>query len=254
MIHLINNNNGGDESEMYGTYANMLGLLGTMWLQQQVIFEPTPKSSLSLFMERMGDATTAPHIKRWFLRTLQKKPEVAYTILNVCEQAYLIASGQMHKRAQTRVFAQCNYTLVDTSPYKQIDKMGVQLVVKLNSAAQGGKTFTHYMMWENSVRFSAAKRQTDLKRSHELLEMRDTAKKRAQQPGNDRNRDKLHNDTKTKKELRREQQKLKLDSLSEDNKTGKIICDGYLKCPTLLGPTQPWGGRTTVTALPARGS
>ena len=100
-------------NEMYGTYAGILDLLGTLWLQQQVIFEPTPKSSLCLFAELVGDAITAPHIKRWLLRTLQRKPEVAYAILNVCEQAYLLASGQTRKRAQTVLSAQGNYALVD---------------------------------------------------------------------------------------------------------------------------------------------
>ena len=85
-------------NEMYGTYNDILGLLGTLWLQQQVIFEPTPKSTLCLFAELVGDAITAPHIKRWLLRTLQRKPKVAYAILNVCEQAYLLALGQTRKR------------------------------------------------------------------------------------------------------------------------------------------------------------
>ena len=82
-----------------------------------MIFEPTPKSRLSLFAAMVGDVITAPHIKRWLLRTLQKKPEVAYAILNVCEQAYLLASGQTHKRAQTRLFTQCDWPAVDASPY-----------------------------------------------------------------------------------------------------------------------------------------
>ena len=142
-----------------------------MWLQQQVIFEPTPKSSLCLFAELVGNAITAPHIKRWLLRTLQKKPEVAYTILNVCEQAYLLASGQTRKRAQTLLFAQGDYASVDASPYEQIDEMGIQLVAKLDSAARGGETFTPCMMWENSLRLTAAQRQKDLKRSHELLDL-----------------------------------------------------------------------------------
>ena len=135
-------------NEMYGTYTNIPGLLGTLWLQQQVIFKPTPKSSLFSFTELVGDAITAPHIKRWLLRTLQRKPEVAYTILNVCEQAYLLASGQTRKRAQIILFAQGDYASVDASSYKQINKMGVQLVAKLDIAACGGETFTPCMMWE----------------------------------------------------------------------------------------------------------
>ena len=139
------------------------------------------------------------------------------------------------------LFAQGDYALVDALPYEQIDKMGIQLVAKLNSAARGGKTFTHCMMWENSVHFGAAKRHTDLKHSHELLDMRDVADKRARRPGPDCDHDKLRDNMKTKKKLRRKRQRLKLDSLSNDDKTSEIIGDGYLKCPTLLGSKQPCG-------------
>ena len=127
---------------MYGTYNDILGLLGTLWLQPQVIFEPTPESSLCLFAELVGDAIIAPHIKRWLLRTLQKKPEVAYAILNVCEQAYLLALGQTRKRAQMVLFAQGDFASVDASPYEQINEMGIALVAKLDSAARGGENFT----------------------------------------------------------------------------------------------------------------
>jgi hypothetical protein len=48
----------------FGLYADILGLLDTMWLQQQVVAELEPKSSLTLFAEVLGNAICTPHIKR----------------------------------------------------------------------------------------------------------------------------------------------------------------------------------------------
>ena len=68
--------------------------------------------------------------------------------------------------------------------------MGTTLVAKLDSAARGGEAFTPCMMWENSLRLTATKRQKDLKRSCELLDIRDAADKRARQKSNERGDDK----------------------------------------------------------------
>ena len=108
--------------------------------------------------------------------------------------------------------------------------MGIQLVAKLDSAARGGKTFPPCMMWENSLRLTAAQRQKDLKRSRKLLNLRDAADKRACRPGNDRYRNRNRDDTKSKRQLRHDHEQKWLDSAPANAKSGEIIGDGYLKC------------------------
>ena len=80
-------------NKCFGTSANILGLLGNRWLEQQMFFGLEPKSALTLFAEMVGDDVCAPVIKRWLLRALVKKPEIMYTILDYAKQAYLLALG-----------------------------------------------------------------------------------------------------------------------------------------------------------------
>ena len=78
-----------------------------------MIFEQEPKSCLTLFVEVLGDAICAPHIKRWLLCSLPKKPEVAHTILNYCDQAYFLVMGMARKRGQTKLVAASSWDMVD---------------------------------------------------------------------------------------------------------------------------------------------
>ena len=100
-------------NKMFGSYPDIIGLLGNICLQQQVIFEQEPTSFLTLFVEVLGDAVCLPHIKRWLLCSLPKKPEIAYAILDHCEQAYLLVTGMVRKWGQTKLVATGSWDMVD---------------------------------------------------------------------------------------------------------------------------------------------
>ena len=93
-----------DINEDFGLYKDILGLLGNVQMQQAIFFEVSPKSACVEFIELVGDALCNPKIKRWVCTNEAKKPEIAYAILNIYKQAYLLAMGQTRKRAK---IAQC---------------------------------------------------------------------------------------------------------------------------------------------------
>jgi hypothetical protein len=229
-------------NEMFGSYSDILGLLGNIWLQQQVIFEVEPKSVLTLFAEVLGDAICAPHVKRWLLRNLAKKPEVAYAILNYCEQAYLLVSGMSRKRSQTKLVSDGNWDAVDTSAYDQVGELAIAVATKLDAVARGGETFTACAMWENSLRALSIKRAADMKRNAELLQVKHATEQRGRRKDADKERDRDSNpaDKKSRREERREATLAKLHA-SDDQKKGDIVGTGYLQCPTIKGPKQPCG-------------
>ena len=71
-----------------------MGLLGNMYLQQEVIFEAHPQYELTQFAEKVGNTLSDPRIKAWIKKSIPKNPNITYAILNICEQAYLLALGQ----------------------------------------------------------------------------------------------------------------------------------------------------------------
>jgi hypothetical protein len=230
-------------NEMYGSYPDILGLLGNIWLQQQVIFQQEPKSALTLFVEVLGDTVCAPHIKRWLLRSLPKKPEIAYAVLNYCEQAYLLVTGMARKRGQTKLIATPNWDAVDPSAYEQVADLAIVAANKLDAAARGGESFTACAMWENSVRAASIKRAADTKRNAELLAIKHATEARGRRGGpvQDRERENTHADKKSRAETKKEAHHAKSAAATEADKAGDIVGHGYLKCPTVAGPKQHCG-------------
>ena len=90
-----------------------------------MIFEQEPTSSLTLSVEVLGDAVCAPHLKRWLLRSLRKKPEIAYAILNYCEQVCLLVTDMAWKQGQTKLVAAGSWDMVNTLSYEEVIELAV---------------------------------------------------------------------------------------------------------------------------------
>ena len=118
-----------------------MGLLGNMYLQQEVIFEAYPQSELTQFAEKVSNTLSDPRIKSWVKKSTPQNPNITYAILNICKQAYLLALGQTRKRAQVSLMAAGEHDSVSEDPYKQIEELANTLAVRLESASKGGEKF-----------------------------------------------------------------------------------------------------------------
>ena len=200
-------------------------------------------SSLTLFVEVLGDTVCLPNTKRWLLRSLPKKPEIAYAILNYYEQAYFLVTRMARKRGQTKLVAAGSWDTVDASSYEQVADLAVIAATKLDAAARGGESFTVCAMCENSVRVANIKRAVDTKRNAELLAVEHATEARGKE-GNaaqDRERDNSHATKKSRAEVKRDAHKAKNDAVPDANKDSGVIGQGYLKHPTIQGPKQHCG-------------
>ena len=101
-----------------------------------------------------------------------KKPEIAFALLNGCEQAFILASGQTRKRSKTAEITVKNWDDVSTDPYEEIAKIAAAFATKLDSASRGGESFTPCALFENSKKAKAFKRAVDELRGQELLSLK----------------------------------------------------------------------------------
>ncbi|MCP4739334.1 MAG: hypothetical protein GY873_34645, partial [Bosea sp.] len=164
-------------NEDFGTYEDIMGLLGNLWLQPKVFFTTGGTSALEEFAELVGDACCVPVVKAWLKSVEASKPEVAFAILNACEQAYLLASGQTRNRTEMAKAAANNWDAIDSAPYVEVLEIGRTLVAKLDSAARGGECFTACRLYNNSRRATAVKRAADEKQARMLLDLKRTVER-----------------------------------------------------------------------------
>ena len=217
----------------FGSFEDCLILLGNLWLQQQVFFEPEPKSALTLFAELLGDAICQPEVKRWLRRNEHSTPENAFAIFNACEQAYLHATKMVEKRTELRLVAAANWEAVCPDPYTDIGDLATDFVRKLLSASVDGDAFVRTPVCASSRRVALLKRQEAetaraLRRLDQKREAAETAREDPKRTRRERERN--NTDPPANKPV-----------ASEADKRGDIIAAGYVDCPVVPGDTQPCG-------------
>ena len=109
-------------NENFGSYDDLLGLLGNIWIAQQIFFDAEPESTLGAFCVLLGNALCVPTIKRWVLYPEggNSRYEVAYAILNTVEQAFLLATRMFWSRRAIMSVVAGNWADVDPTPYEEI--------------------------------------------------------------------------------------------------------------------------------------
>ena len=130
-----------------------------------------------------------------------------------------------------------SWDMVDVSSYEQVADLAIVAANKLDAAARGGESFTACVIWENSVRAISIKRTADTKRNAKLLSVKHAAEARSKRGSapQDRERDNSHDTKRSRAEAKRDASKAKNDAATEADKTGDIIGQGYLRCPTVAG-------------------
>ena len=233
-------------NEDFGTYEDCLGLVANIWLQQRHFYKAEPKAEITKFAETVGDAICNPRIKRWLKQTGPKKPEIAFMLLNGCEQAFILASGQTRKRSETAKITVKNWDGVNADPYEEIAKIAAALATKLDSASRGGESFTPCALFENSKKAKALKRAADELRGQELLSLKRALQSNTTRGGGGGGGGGTEDGggKKTRRELATERKTAhdgKTAVATEADRRGDIIAEGFLKCPTIKGARQPCG-------------
>ena len=218
-------------NENFGTYAELMGLIGNIWLAHKIFFRDDPASTMMQFCELLGDALCVPTIKRWVLAQEKTHPEVLYGVLNSIEQAVICASGMTKNRFALKSVGDNDWAAVPTDAYEEIGEIATTLVAKLNDASRGGETFTYCPLWTNSKRALAIKRAREQKHASELLEIKRKLKDEFASPGDPK---------RSRREKDREATKAKREPTDEE-KQGDLICTKYLTVPTFPGDDQPCG-------------
>ena len=223
-------------NEDFGSYDDCLALLGNLWTLQRVFFTAEPKSELALFAELVGDCLSQPHIRRWMVSSEVTKPEIAYAILNVCEQVYLLLTGITRKRGECQKIVSGSWDGVDASPYEEVRELGERIVAKMESASRGGETFTACRLFENSTKAAAIKRAAEEKAARKILEMkreleRKVGERDSKKPRREREPDKSGDKDKDKTRK----------AATDADKVGDIVFSNFLTMPAGLKGKTPCG-------------
>jgi len=225
----------------FGSYASVLGLLGNIWVLQDIYFTDDATSCLREWAEIVGDCVCNTEVQRYMLSVQESKPEVAFALLNAAEQMFLQLTGQCCRRSELAKVNSKNWAGVSPDPFEDAKDIATSFCNKLANAAKSGEAITSGHMYENSLHALAMKRAADHRHADELLSITRAVERKATRGGRGDDED---NDRESKK-ARRDRQRTERDAArppsSDADRVGGILCSTFLKVPTYASGKQPCG-------------
>ena len=139
-------------------YEDCLGTVRNLHVQHDVLFKHEPCSDIALYAETLGNSLSDPTNRRWFCYVNNKKPEVAFAVLNNIERVYLKMAELTKNRGMVELALAGRWDEISPAPYEELAELAEAITTKLHSAARGGEVFTACTLYENSEKARAIAR------------------------------------------------------------------------------------------------
>ena len=223
----------------FGSYMDIMGFLGNLFLLQDVFFKSDQASEIRQWATLVGDCVTNSEVQLFIFAGEEKSPKVAFALLNAAEQMFLHLTGNCRKRIEMAKAVAKNWDGVKPEPYKDAGDTAIAICTKLVDASKGGDAMTGCRMFENSLFMAAQKRVADKRRADELMSLTKAAR-RGRGGDDDDDRESKKAKRITDREERRRVDGKTLQATDAD-KTGGIVCGGYFNPPRYTSGKQPCG-------------